>query len=771
MAATPATRPVAELTPEIAQAVHKLNAGDPTIVPTVMLWLGSEQDGLRVGQATPRLRVCFSAVRRFGLKQAMPWLVALYENPTAAPVARDFAAHAAIDVDPYYSRDFLRDVFQDDSLAPPGRNARGAAAVALASAGDEAARAFLLEAFERYLGALRPGRPTSGPNVFNWSTALELSRVSDPTLRDRVAALRERYPRSPARDRLQEMLQQLQTNLLGPDALLKIARSEAPADLGRRAPAVIALGHNAGPQVIPAIRAIERSLLEPLTRPTTAPATTQPSTEPATTRPATTQRTVFVPSWERDLLVSCRNAVGEIESRYPVPVNDPPVDPAATQPVSFPGPDVPPEGAELVRIDGAFVRAVNGVPTPFMTVSDPAGLLPLEQLLVKDDAVYSALSRISYGVLARAKLSDDRTELRWLRPVRQSPGEATPDGYVFVERRTLHEGKWEHLAVVLRKFGAEVVARIPNRRSDGGELRPDDKMAAVAQALNPGRAVEAGMDGGAPTMLTFLAPYRPPIPARLVKLTTLRVNGADRPALELVIARHQHTYLLPSEDGLYPTLDNTMLQSLPAGAELKVIVDDRSDPPALLAVRLEGGIAARADGSAVAVRGGRAAFFAMRSNDYRGSVSVITYPDPQASRLRIGLGRFLADAKKTGALSPEKLEPLRQAERSAALTFNPVDADLFRSLVTRWLSADPSDRPDLQRHLELRLTQISADFATRQQALVTQVRSLLTAEQYNQVIALARPAQAALRGATQPATRPAATEPAAPEPAATQPAD
>src|SRR5258708_6801339 len=176
------------------------------------------------------------------------------------------------------------------SATAPLSAAQRAAAGALAAAGNEDARTLLLDAYKAYLNSLPAGGPLTGTGARNYEIAYELSKLSDPVLIDRVKALRDSYPQEPARTMLDSMIDQLNANVQPDDLLLQMARSNRPQAGRRRTSAIMALGHKAGPEMLPVLRAI-REAREAATQPTTSqPAPTEAAaTEPATTLAATTQ--------------------------------------------------------------------------------------------------------------------------------------------------------------------------------------------------------------------------------------------------------------------------------------------------------------------------------------------------------------------------------------------------------------------------------------------------------------------------------------------------
>src|SRR5690348_6971284 len=64
--------------PEIREVVRRLDAGDRSLKPTILLWLGSEQDGRRVGRGWSRVLVAMRGALRFQMKEAVPWLITIY---------------------------------------------------------------------------------------------------------------------------------------------------------------------------------------------------------------------------------------------------------------------------------------------------------------------------------------------------------------------------------------------------------------------------------------------------------------------------------------------------------------------------------------------------------------------------------------------------------------------------------------------------------------------------------------------------------------------
>jgi hypothetical protein len=738
--AIPTTAPAiahSDLPPEVEVAVHKINAADRSVIPTALLWLGSEQDGMRVGKGSPRLRLSCQVAMRMQLKEAVPWLVTLYENPTGDPVIRNIAAETAIRVDPYYSMDFLHDVLSDDFLSfsriEPLNSAQRAALGALVASGDEDARAMMLQMFQQYLSALASGVDPTGSKVPNAGIAYEFSKLSDSVMIDRVAALREQYPQKWPKRMLEAMIRQLHANQQPVEELVRTARSNAPEDLGGRSDAVYALGHKAGADVLPILKAIRQTV-----RPRDKIAASQPTTEPAATEPSTRPDTP--PSPEAKLLVACDTAIKEIELRTPVPVEDGPKNSAATQRAILPGEKDVPDDAEIVRPENVFASPVNGTLVHFMIFYDMAGVLPATQTLIKSDALFEAIHRISYGTLAQVTLSDDRSSLQAIRTVHISPGENSPSGYVFEGMQTLKEDQWEHTALTLRKFGLTRVVRIPNRRHGDGTFGPDAKMSALAATFAQGDTVEATIEPGpGPAMLTFVSRYRPPMPARLVKLSSMTVNGSDQPAVELVVAHQHETYLLPAAGDPRSILDSAAIAGLSQGTELKVVMDETADPPALISVRLDAQLATTRDGSIVGLRAGRASFTARRNQDYRISHALAGPREQEISRLRNGLTRFLSDPAKAGPLTADTIASLRQAETEVnSAGFQPGETTEIKSLVTRWAAAGADDRPELERQLALQLSQIGARLTAREEQFRQKAKALFTPGQYRETLAMGR---------------------------------
>lgn len=759
VSAAPATRPTTrpiELPADVEAAARRENAADLSLIPTILLWLGSEQDGLGVGLGTPRLRLCCHAARRLQIKQAVPWLITLYSNPTADPVIRDMAAESAIRLDPYYAFDFLHAVLDDDSLPPISASgrfgaARRAAAGALASAGDEDARTLLLDAYRDYLDRLAPDRPLSGLKVANYEISYELSRIADPVMVERVRALRASHDRPPARLMVDSMIDQLLANLQPVDELVRIVRSEAPEDVRRHPAALIALGHLGDAATLPLLREVRRSAEERMEHAASQPASA-PATSPAATQPH------FVRAIDRDTVLACNNSINEIELRSPVPVDVAPIDPAATQPVVVPGQETVPDTAELVRPLYAPRRSVGGVREQFFMLSDPGLVLSPFQVLVRSPEIFDATRGMSYGTLARVQLEDGGHELRAMRPVLIAPGENTPNGYVFAGTRRLKEGAWEHAAVVLRKLGRETVARIPNRRHSDGTLRPDAALEAVANSLAPGASVEAVMEpGGGPALLSFLAAYRPPIAARLLRFTTLPIDGQNRPAAELLVAFKHRTMALPPEDASAPTLDPPTLSQLSPGTELKVVEDEASGGARLASVRLDAAFAARADLSVIAVRAGRATYVARQDRDYAGSQTLAGSRDVEISHLRAAITRATADRKSFPELPDETIAALRRDEQGLiSAGFGADEGAVLQSLVQRWVGAGPSDRAALELEAELRLARISANISSREQQFREHAKALLTPGQYRNLLASER----SRRMPSLPTSTPAGNNPA-----------
>jgi hypothetical protein len=120
-----------------AELVRLAEACDRTAVPTILRWLGAEQDRTRIGNGGLRLRVAMAAAGRLRLKEAVPYLIAIYDAPNATIQMKNLAAFEVIRIAPDFSKSFLEEVLADDYLALEGyeRTAHFMAAAALAEMG------------------------------------------------------------------------------------------------------------------------------------------------------------------------------------------------------------------------------------------------------------------------------------------------------------------------------------------------------------------------------------------------------------------------------------------------------------------------------------------------------------------------------------------------------------------------------------------------------------------------------------------------------------
>lgn len=765
----PTTQP-ADLGPDISAAVRLLEAGDKSLVPTALLWLGSERDGIRVGMAPSRLRLAIHAARKFQITAAVPWLVAIYDDPTAEQYARNAAADAAIRIDPFYSREFLDDVL-DDQLMPMGSleslsSAQCAAAAALAQLNDERALAMLVDAMTDYLDGIDKGGPINGKESRNFETAMAISRMDSGELLNRFRAMKSRYTRPPAAVRLREMIDQLQMNRLPVERLIAMAGPDK--DAAQREVAILALGNKAGAETIPFIQSAERNAaaeLRKLVAMTQPAAGSQPAVEPqpsARTQPAAEARRVAAetqpiadtqPAVEakaarhsvkdeifrrRELIQACHEAMEQIAARTPIRQNLPGGKPMTRGPIPPPGEPVP-DDAELVFLNHLGTHMVGDRKAHIAEFSDVQGLLPTCSAAISNEAFFQSLIHVPYGELARIKLSPDRTELVGIRLLDRGPGETALDGYTCVGHTVVRQGQWENKALRLRKYGIETVALIPNRRKADGILAPDAAMSKVADVLGPGDPVLARFEPGpGATILQSLSPYRPRLTATFVKLTKAMTPGGEQPAAELIVARRRATCLLPAEgeessDPL--ALDSATLASLPSGAPLSVVVDDAANPHRLLDVYMDGGIAVSADSGLIAVRAGQAIYLGRSERGWHGTLELSGSRNIGTYFLAAGIEAAVADPAHPGALQDGFAQLLQLARNHASESYADVNAAI-PDLMARWLAAEPPDRLAILREMELHLCRASIDAAAHEEEVYREARRVLSPRQYRQAMSL-----------------------------------
>lgn len=774
------TQPV-DLAPEVTAATRLMAAGDRSVAPTALLWLGSERDGIRVGLGSSRLRVAFHAARKFQLTAAVPWLVAIYDDPTAEPPARNAAAEAAIRLDPFYSRDLL-DAVLDDQLVPPGSleslsSAQCAAAAALGQLKDERALTMLVDAMTDYLDSLARGGPESGTGARSYSAAIAISRMDNVELLKRLRLLRSRYPRQPASGRLNGMLYQLETNHLSIERLQAMAAPDK--EVFQRVVAVLALGNKAGADAMPFLAATERSAVvemnkfaastrpgadtqpEGATKPVAATepvATTQPvredealaqdrtrpdtrpvvaDTQPiAQTRPA--KRSAREELLRRkELVQACRDAMTLIADRTPVRQAMPPLE-LMTRGSANPPAEVVPDDAELVLLYHLGTRTVGDARVHMAELSDPQGLLPGMPVVVRDEPFFQSLVHIPYADLARVVFSPDRTELTGLRVLDRGPGETAPDGFTCLGHTVVKEGKWENQALRLRRYGRETVALIPNRKRTDGTTAPDPTMWKVAEAVGPGDPIVARFEPGpGQTILQSLSPYRPALPATFVKLTAVHTPEGDKPAAELMVARRRMTCLLPEEQGDSSdplSLDSQAWPTLPASAPLSVELEEGGNPRKLETARFDGGVALSQDRNRLAVRTGQAIYVARRERDWHGALEVGGARKIGTFFLAGGLQIVAAqDPAHPGVSSPEVGKLIALAGDHHAPSYAALDVAM-PDLVTRWMAAEPAERPAIEREMHLCMCPAAIEAVAHEDAVYHEARRVLSPRQYRQAL-------------------------------------
>lgn len=738
------TQPV-DLAPEVTAATRLLTAGDAAAVPTAVLWLGSERDGILVGQASPRLRFAFHAVRKFQVAAAVPWLVAIYDDPTAERYARNAAAEAAIRIDPFYSQEFLNAVL-DDQLVAAGEqqslsSAQCAAAAALAQFSDERAQSLLVRAMIDYLDGIDQGGPISGKSSRNFETALAISRLDNVAILSRLRGLRSQYRREPAAGRLNSMIAQLQTNHLPVEKLLTMAASEKNSTL--QLMAILALGSKAGVEAIPVIQKVELSSLHGLVR-FSGPGEAEPATRPATRPASRLDKTSPDEAHRRTLLTACRDALSEIAARTPVRVEPPARWPMTTNAIEPTPPQPIGDDAELVFIEDLATRTIGGGKVSFAVMTEPQGLLPLQSTIVRNPALYDWMKHLPYGQMARASFTPGRVELLGIRLVDHAAGETTRDGYQCAGFTTVKEGRWENQALQLRKLGRDIIALIPNRHKSDGTLAPDAAIMNAAESINPGQAVIARFEPGpGPAILQSLSVYHPSLPAFFSKLTSAKTPAGERPAVELFVARRRTVCLLPSEDQPPDPsrLDAATLATLPASTALKVVLDDTVQPPQLLSIGFDGGIAQSSDGQVAAVRMGRALYLSSRRAGWHGTFQIADTPDRGWHYLAAGIDSARADPTHLG-LQEKDLNRLSQLARDATSFSSPQLNETLPGLISRWAAAEPGDRPAIERDMDLQMCGVGVEAFAREETLYREARRILSPWSYREMMALGQTVRA-----------------------------
>jgi hypothetical protein len=732
---------------DLDDGIRLLFAADPKLAPKAMMWLGSERDGIQVGSASPRVRLAIRAVRKFQLKESVPWLIAIYDDPSATAVARDHAAEAAIQIDPDYSLDFLQDVL-DDELGNYGSSellsaAQREAAVVLLGYSDERAHKLLFNALAGALESINTWTKHSGPLETNALTVAAFSRTIDRDIARTASTWLPKYANTNASPYLGDFVNRLQANLQPQNVLERYARQESPDDQPQRLYAIMALAAKGDAACVPIIESVRQSVIDrygfdPRTAqaPTARTGAAQPSTRPAS--PATTQSGADAKA-DHKLLDICDAALSLLRVRLPIQEPLPARWRSIPPPVKRQPPEVPDSG-ELVFMERMLQRHVNGGVTHTSEMIDLQGILPRYSAVVRDPDLVGVLTHTPYGALGRAVFSENRAEVRAVSLLSHAPGETARDGYVFLKSETVKQGPWENTAVMLSKFGRTILALIPNRHQPNGQWSADVPMATTLAGLTSGECVEVGLETGpGPLFLRYLEGYRPPISAKWVGFSTLAEGGKDCPAVQLNIARKLKTCLLPPEPVAFRSLEQEILAKLPVGAELNVVISDlNASPPKLLAVRLDGGVAQSWDGSTVAVRMGRVKFVAKRESDWNGSLLLSESPESATNLLIKGLNLFLPSPPGAVVAGNVANELRALCHDTGQLPSLPVD-DPLPKLVAKWVAADDVARPTLETQMQLRLCKLSVDLNARQKYLRWQARSMLTVEQYREATALARP--------------------------------
>jgi hypothetical protein len=111
------------------------------VIPTLLLWLGAEQDGLSLDPASIRLRAALQGVVALRAREALPWLAAIAVAPAGEASPNFEALDAMFTIDHDTGRNFALDHLRQNPLLPGAVGADPLvvyAAALLADAGEDA---------------------------------------------------------------------------------------------------------------------------------------------------------------------------------------------------------------------------------------------------------------------------------------------------------------------------------------------------------------------------------------------------------------------------------------------------------------------------------------------------------------------------------------------------------------------------------------------------------------------------------------------------------
>jgi hypothetical protein len=138
---TATTSPADSPAVEAQRVLGRARAGDRTAIPTLLLWLGAEQDGLRLDSTSARLRAALQGVVALRAREALPWLAAIAVAPAHEASPNFEALDAMFAIDPDAAKTFALDHLRQNPLLPGALAADPLivyAAALLADAGEDA---------------------------------------------------------------------------------------------------------------------------------------------------------------------------------------------------------------------------------------------------------------------------------------------------------------------------------------------------------------------------------------------------------------------------------------------------------------------------------------------------------------------------------------------------------------------------------------------------------------------------------------------------------
>jgi len=681
-----AAGPVIVSDPQLVQQM--IDARDQRVIPTLLLWLGAEQDGRRVGTGSVRLKMAIDGADKLAIGEAVPYLGMIVDEPTATTTMMERALTALLRIDPDYPPARLRPMLSE---ARAGRNRYGirttiTIAAALAARGDKEGREFLADALTAYLQR-EMGTADNGLE----QCVVELNRLDDPQMIEIITPIIRDEAGNSDQLKMKRLLLQMQANHESVAALrARIAR--AGGDELEFQCALTALGHKG--------EATEIDLFTPLFRNTSSAQT-------------------------------ALSAIDELERRWHVYHRLAAADKVFNAKTPATSPALP-EGLETSQAyayQGLNRRAVGGKQVMVVNLLALNGHSTSRYLIADNDRIEQAAKACMPESVVVASIDAKAERIFSLTPMNERPGEASPFGYIFVSHQKFENDPDASSGVILRKLGREFSAAVPP--ADGRVLKLVGQTSKCLAECRPGDVVDARfyvMSGR--KYLVSLAPYQPRMRGRFVQFARMDVDHVSQKCVVVESGGKQITLVYP--DANTPpgqALSIELLRQIFTGCAVNWIVDpDR--PQFLREFLVDGDVSTRWNEPTYMFVSGRAQATASWSNGQPRSGGLTTGGyDTEASRLVSGLVRLRDDPKLLSNMDPDTRKQAIQTLQSHANTQK--FAETINQCGMKWLTAHGDlDRAAAEQEIFFVLQQVHADVNEKDQDQIEKVKSLLTPDEY-----------------------------------------